>query len=66
MKKKRYLKNINSPFLIFSLSIQFAFNFGLGGGDYGCSPIEQGISSGYLDLYGEWLDDDLYEVLDLE
>jgi len=32
-------------------------NFGLGGGNYGCSPIEQGISSGYLDLYGEWLDD---------
>jgi len=32
-------------------------NFGLGGGDYGCSPIEQGISSGWTDLYGEWLDD---------
>ena len=32
-------------------------NFGLGGGNYGCSPIEQGISSGWLDLYGEWLDD---------
>ena len=32
-------------------------NFGLGGGNYGCSPIEQGISAGYLDLYGEWLDD---------
>ena len=32
-------------------------NFGLGGGNYGCSPIEQGISSGYLDLYGEWLDE---------
>jgi hypothetical protein len=32
-------------------------NFGLGGGSYGCSPIEQGISAGYLDLYGEWLDD---------
>ncbi|MBJ04482.1 MAG: hypothetical protein CMP65_01090 [Flavobacteriales bacterium] len=30
-------------------------NFGLGGGNYGCSPIEQGISAGYLDLYGEWL-----------
>ena len=32
-------------------------NFGLGGGQYGCSPIEQGISAGWLDLYGEWLDD---------
>ena len=32
-------------------------NFGLGGGNYGCSPIEQGISAGWLDLYGEWLDD---------
>ena len=32
-------------------------NFGLGGGGYGCSPIEQGISAGWLDLYGEWLDD---------
>jgi hypothetical protein len=32
-------------------------NFGLGGGSYGCSPIEQGISAGYLDLYGQWLDD---------
>ena len=30
-------------------------NFGLGGGNYGCSPIEQGISAGFLDLYGEWL-----------
>ena len=32
-------------------------NFGLGGGSYGCSQVEQGISSGYLDLYGEWLDE---------
>jgi hypothetical protein len=32
-------------------------NFGLGGGAYGCSEVEQGISSGYLDLYGEWLDE---------
>jgi len=32
-------------------------NFGLGGGEYGCSPIEQGISSGWTDLYGEWLED---------
>ena len=23
--------------------------FGLGGGEYGCSPIEQGISAGWLD-----------------
>jgi hypothetical protein len=32
-------------------------NFGLGGGSYGCGEVEQGISSGYLDLYGEWLDE---------
>ena len=32
-------------------------NFGLGGGEYGCSEVEQGISSGWLDLYGEWLDE---------
>ena len=32
-------------------------NWGLGGGVYGCSEIEQGISVGYVDLYGEWLDD---------
>lgn len=32
-------------------------NWGLGGGAYGCSEVEQGISVGYLDLYGEWLDD---------
>ena len=32
-------------------------NFGLGGGEYGCSQVEQGISSGWLDLYGEWLED---------
>ncbi len=32
-------------------------NFGLGGGEYGCSPVEQGISAGWLDLYGEWLDE---------
>ena len=32
-------------------------NFGLGGGQYGCSEVEQGISSGYINLYGEWLDE---------
>jgi len=32
-------------------------NWGLGGGAYDCSEIEQGISVGYLDMYGEWLDD---------
>ncbi len=31
-------------------------NYGLGGGQYGCSPIEQGISSGWTDIYGEHLD----------
>jgi hypothetical protein len=32
-------------------------NFGLGGGNYGCSEVVQGISSGWLDLYGEWLEE---------
>lgn len=31
-------------------------NFGLGGGQYSCSPVEQGISSGYTDVYDENLD----------
>jgi len=31
-------------------------NYGLGGGSYGCSPLSQGISSGYSDIYGEHLD----------
>lgn len=31
-------------------------NFQLGGGVYGCSPTEQGISSGYTDVYSESLD----------
>ncbi len=31
-------------------------NYGLGGGNYGCSPVEQGISSGYTDIYSKNLD----------
>ncbi len=31
-------------------------NYGFGGGNYGCSPISQGISSGYTDTYGQGLD----------
>lgn len=31
-------------------------NFGLGGGNYGCSPSVQGISSGYTDIYYQSLD----------
>lgn len=31
-------------------------NFGLGGGQYGCSPAVQGISSGYTDIYYQSLD----------
>lgn len=30
-------------------------NYGLGGGNYGCSPVSQGISSGYTDTYGSYL-----------
>lgn len=31
-------------------------NYGLGGGQYNCSPVEQGISSGWMDIYSEYLD----------
>lgn len=36
-------------------------NYELGGGGYNCSPVEQGISSGYTDIYDEdlngmWID----------
>ncbi len=31
-------------------------NYGLGGGQYNCSPVEQGISSGFMDIYDEDLD----------
>jgi hypothetical protein len=31
-------------------------NFNLGGGQYNCSPVEQGISSGWTDVYNESLD----------
>lgn len=31
-------------------------NYGLGGGQYNCSPIEQGISVGFTDIYSESLD----------
>ncbi|MCC7302616.1 MAG: T9SS type A sorting domain-containing protein [Bacteroidia bacterium] len=31
-------------------------NWGLGGGSYNCSVVEQGISSGYTDVYDESLD----------
>ncbi len=31
-------------------------NYGLGGGNYNCDPTEQGISSGYTDIYYQYLD----------
>ena len=31
-------------------------NWNLGGGNYNCSVVEQGISSGWTDVYGKWLD----------
>jgi hypothetical protein len=31
-------------------------NWGLGGGSYGCSVVEQGISSGWTDVYSKYLD----------
>jgi hypothetical protein len=31
-------------------------NYGLGGGNYGCGQVSQGISSGYTDVYYEYLD----------
>lgn len=32
------------------------YNYGLGGGNYGCSNVVQGISVGYLDTYSQGLD----------
>lgn len=37
------------------LNVDFP-NWGLGGGNYNCSPIEQGISVGYTDIYNQNLD----------
>lgn len=31
-------------------------NYGLGGGNYNCSAVEQGISSGWTDIYYQYLD----------
>ena len=31
-------------------------NYGLGGGSYNCNPLNQGISVGYNDTYGSYLD----------
>lgn len=31
-------------------------NYGMGGGAYNCSPVEQGISVGYVDIYAEGLE----------
>jgi hypothetical protein len=31
-------------------------NYGLGGGEYNCSPVIQGISSGFTDIYSKSLD----------
>ncbi|MBC7449759.1 MAG: T9SS type A sorting domain-containing protein [Hymenobacteraceae bacterium] len=31
-------------------------NYGLGGGQYNCSPVEQGISAGWTDVYSKNLD----------
>ncbi|HEX5003580.1 MAG TPA: T9SS type A sorting domain-containing protein [Bacteroidia bacterium] len=31
-------------------------NFGLGGGSFNCSPVVQGISSGFTDIYYQYLD----------
>jgi subtilisin-like proprotein convertase family protein len=31
-------------------------NYGLGGGNYGCSNVVQGISAGYVDIYSQGLD----------
>jgi hypothetical protein len=39
-----------------SMNNQSFPNFGLGGGQYNCSPVIQGISSGYTDIYSKSLD----------
>lgn len=52
-----HCKDINTEYNQGSSMVNADFpNFGLGGGQYNCSPVEQGISSGYTDVYDEDLD----------
>jgi hypothetical protein len=52
-----HCKDINTDYMIGTTMLNGDFpNYGLGGGSYSCSPVEQGISSGYTDIYGEHLD----------
>lgn len=39
-----------------TLNVSSFPNYGLGGGNYSCSMVRQGISSGYTDIYSEYLD----------
>jgi hypothetical protein len=52
-----HCKDINTDYMIGTTMLNGDFpNYGLGGGSYSCSPVEQGITSGYTDIYGEHLD----------
>ena len=52
-----HCKDVNTDYMIGTTMLNGDFpNYGLGGGSYSCSPVEQGITSGYTDIYGEHLD----------
>lgn len=52
-----HCKDDNTTYLQGTTMNNSAFpNYGLGGGSYNCSPVIQGISSGYTDIYSKNLD----------
>lgn len=52
-----HCKDVNTVYNQGTTLINNSFpNFGLGGGNYNCSVVMQGISSGYTDVYDENLD----------
>jgi hypothetical protein len=52
-----HCKDVNTVYQQGTTMVNADFpNWGLGGGAYNCSPVEQGISVGYTDVYSENLD----------
>ena len=52
-----HCRDVNTMYLSGSTMLNVDFpNWNLGGGNYNCSVIEQGISSGWTDVYGKHLD----------
>lgn len=53
-----HCKDDNTTYLQGTTMNNSAFpNYGLGGGSYNCSPVIQGITSGYTDIYSKNLDE---------